>query len=733
MMNISKKTITMIDSILKLDVLQSSTFLEKVCKKRIKVEDIDFSKISSYEVRYGIVLSLVMFSDDKKINTKVRRLKSFISSSNPEALSNFYTFIQSLHRSYTLTDNTTIRAEYCLWIKGLILSDLFTQEGTNQEKFIKHCSRFGIIDLIALEILTKPIDEVKENKVSWYHDIAWLSEENKILVSGFIYEVTSKGTLSTAVISRNIRNIVKLKANAIQNCSCAEFISLISKKYPDSTLAHYLLDHWNTAKVKEDPSEIYKLDIWLLKWFPHNREEQPYPTSLNFSSIQDSSIKKIIKKYIYYLITVKCLSNGRIDTYLRFLTTVSNDFNNHFLSISQKEAIEYCSSKYLYQINSGKTKKNANAYISEMITVLTNLFDYLYVHDHISFNPWVLVGNDYKRNIKQVNRRAIPSYVLMQMFKLLPEYPDEKYRLVFLIMFDTGLRVSDATALKKNDLVIHGKFMNGRFKVTSGELHYHNHKFNHESTVILSSSLAILLEEYRTLFPLKKDNPYLFQPFNSKNGHISSNTFQQTMRKWFAEKGVKNEDGTIFNFQSHGLRHTVAVRMKKAGIPIEAISAQLDHQSIQMTQQYIDSIDDDIKSQNKDYTDSHTTKFQNRESFRNDELEKKYVEKAIRKIRAQLLPNGQCRRPSSLKACPHYCNCVFDSCPHFRTSKDYLPIHKEQLRQEMILLKNASSKDEAKIHERNIQKLESIIKTMTQDNLEVSKNEEISIDATIQR
>ena len=166
------------------------------------------------------------------------------------------------------------------------------------------------------------------------------------------------------------------------------------------------------------------------------------------------------------------------------------------------------------------------------------------------------------------------------------------------------------------------------------------------------------------------------------------------------------------HFDIHSLRHTVAVRMLTAGLPIESIQAQLGHRSVEMTFRYIDSLDDTLLKKNKRYVDCHgkTTTVANNLYANPTDFEA--VTAAYKALRAKMLPNGMCKRPSSLKSCPHYCSCINGDCMFFSTNEDYLPIHEEQLRAEKELLKTATSEPEIELHKKTIDNLSKIISSL---------------------
>ena len=54
------------------------------------------------------------------------------------------------------------------------------------------------------------------------------------------------------------------------------------------------------------------------------------------------------------------------------------------------------------------------------------------------------------------------------------------------------------------------------------------------------------------------------------------------------------------------------------------------------------------------------------------------------------MPNGLCALPTQQQRCPHANACL--TCGHFRTHKQHLPQHKEQLKQTECFIQQAKEK-----------------------------------------
>lgn len=725
MIELSEKTITTIEKLIKEDFFPSVSVSRIDNELAPEMEDVNFSRISSINLRRLLALTVVLFSDVKTAPERVHVLNYLLKIFSDEDLKNVESFIHAAYNAEKVRKNN--HALYKQWYRGPIIADLLTSSEEPRTRYVNHCIRFGIIDMVGNQMMTRPLQEVFWQREIWFSDISWLNDEAKSIIAGYYFDAEAKYHLDKMTILRSARAIENFKEEAPGNCDFATFLTVAGKNYANSLFYYHMSNTWYNSKIAEDPRFIYQLDVWYISWFDHNPRRNDIKETrlcLNFCGIANKENRMLAKKYIHYLITVTNLSFNTIIQRMSIIRIFGAAFNDNFLNITQQQIIDFCSSIYLNRLSDGSSETDANNYVSTRAQDLDLFYRYLCAHDLANENPLTLSRCNWKPKHKGIKKRAVSNYVLMQIFRVLPNCPIENYRMIFLVIFDTGLRVNDAVSLRKKDLVVTGETVNGHFRVTGGELHYYCHKFNKESTVILSPSVAMMLDEYRAANVRCRKNPFFFPKKNSNTNHIMATTFSREMKRYFISEGVVNEDGSEYHFEAHALRHTIAVRMKNAGLPIEAITAQLEHQSIEMTYRYIDSLDDGLSQKNRTYVNSQGERMTDVTALHTDPSNKKAVMAAYAAVRAKMLPNGMCKRPSALKACPHYCSCINGNCDYFRTNAEYLPIHEEQLRTEKELLKTCTSEPERKTHEKTIASLTRIITSLKGDTDDaVSRNE----------
>lgn len=160
-------------------------------------------------------------------------------------------------------------------------------------------------------------------------------------------------------------------------------------------------------------------------------------------------------------------------------------------------------------------------------------------------------------------KASLPSVLTKAEVQLLLECAGSpKSKLIMMVLYSSGLRVSELTALKWSDLELDDKVA----WVRSG-------KGSKDRMVILSERIIGELK------PLSVDNKNSFV-FSGPNGALSSKNIQKIVR--YAAKVAKiNKKVT-----PHTLRHSFATHLLEAGNDIRVIQELLGHSDLQTTQIY---------------------------------------------------------------------------------------------------------------------------------------------------
>lgn len=170
----------------------------------------------------------------------------------------------------------------------------------------------------------------------------------------------------------------------------------------------------------------------------------------------------------------------------------------------------------------------------------------------------------------------IAGFELPKREKRLPRYlePEEvakmvascdsiRDRLIILILYTTGLRVSELVSLRKDDIDFEKRAI--RVKGKGGK----------ERVVFFPENLSELIKAY--LANLGEDSDYLFP---SQAGHIHYTTVERIVRRAAEKAGIRKK------ISPHVLRHSFATQSLAMGLDVREIQELLGHSSLSTTQVY---------------------------------------------------------------------------------------------------------------------------------------------------
>jgi site-specific recombinase XerD len=149
--------------------------------------------------------------------------------------------------------------------------------------------------------------------------------------------------------------------------------------------------------------------------------------------------------------------------------------------------------------------------------------------------------------------------------RLLAVITNVKHRLLLMIAYSSGLRVSETVALRREHIDADRRTI----LVRSG-------KGRKDRLTILSTKAAILLKEYCRD---AAQSPWLF-PGQPPEKHLSVRSAQHIFSRALSQAGIE-KDATI-----HGLRHSFATHLLETGTDIRYIQTLLGHQSLKTTTRY---------------------------------------------------------------------------------------------------------------------------------------------------
>ena len=224
-------------------------------------------------------------------------------------------------------------------------------------------------------------------------------------------------------------------------------------------------------------------------------------------------------------------------------------------------------------INAGKKdgKPYSAASLQSRIGTLKCFFNWLHTADHILTNPAACLPSP--RVPKEIKREPLSEEEIHALIKAIPTNTPEGYRdrAMVEVLYGTGIRISELTALALNDIHLKERVL----VVRKG-------KYGKGRMVPLSTWAGAYIKGYlktvRPHVPGAAAAPYLFL---SPRGRRVKRWDVSAALQRYGNKAEIEKDVT-----PHVLRHTFACHLLKRGADIRAIQEMLGHESITTTQRY---------------------------------------------------------------------------------------------------------------------------------------------------
>jgi len=182
---------------------------------------------------------------------------------------------------------------------------------------------------------------------------------------------------------------------------------------------------------------------------------------------------------------------------------------------------------------------------------------------HVLKNPYVIPTVIYPRTASK-----LPAVMSAAEIKILIDgVKNLKHRTVIMMLYSTGMRLSEIAALKITD--IDSKRM--RIKVVQG-------KGAKDRFTILSEQV---LQELRAYYIIYKPKEYLFNGLKSGKP-FSMRSIQRLVQKALIRLSLDNK-----NYSVHTIRHSFATHLVDHGTDLHTVKELLGHTSLKTTMRYM--------------------------------------------------------------------------------------------------------------------------------------------------
>lgn len=265
-------------------------------------------------------------------------------------------------------------------------------------------------------------------------------------------------------------------------------------------------------------------------------------------------IHKYIELFVEYLKSERNLSKNTIDSYILDLSDFSA-FVDLDKPVQEEEIKEYLKQLDERNLRVSSTKRKLSA--------LKQFFKFLHREEIIEKDPMQFIH-------LPKSRRPLPKIVSEDIIGQLQntimtlENP-ERDELILLILYGSGLRVSELISLKKN-CIVEGKFI----RVLG--------KGSKERIVPVSQKALELIPEWLRKCP---DSVWLFPSSRHPDKHITRQRVFQILKELAALSGVD-----VAKISPHVLRHAFATHILDNGADLLSVKKMLGHQDISTTEIY---------------------------------------------------------------------------------------------------------------------------------------------------
>lgn len=450
-------------------------------------------------------------------------------------------------------------------------------------------------------------------------------------------------------------------AEALRGTSAETFVGMTAKELPDDFLKNDKLKKYSFDLLSRPRSMRAKADddLWSTEDLPippERKNDARRINFLNFSSVIGEGNKAVLKGYVMYRIRETTATLGSISNLLSKLRT--------FEAFLEGAPFEGVIAEDLELFEQSALSTSQMKYVSTKMVEIRALYTWMVEAEYMDESPFdgYVIKNDYRREVKST---APSDYIVNQIRMVLPGMPFD-LSLQYIILKCTGMRVSELCLLRRNCLE--------RDSEGNCFIRFWCQKMCKDVHNIIPESLHAMIAEYDAMLP--PERKYLFESTMNKGWPMPCGTVVSRMNRAFADMGIVNPDGTQYEFTPHSLRHKMAVQLAEIDAPYAVIREQLHHASYEMPVAYVEF---DMKRRREKaarFIDANGIEAPLFIATAEDVIDDK-VEWMKKRLSAQLLPNGVCSRPVVLGECGK-CNACLE-CPDFRTSSEFLPVHREHL------------------------------------------------------
>jgi integrase/recombinase XerD len=242
-------------------------------------------------------------------------------------------------------------------------------------------------------------------------------------------------------------------------------------------------------------------------------------------------------------------SRKTVDAYVRSVA----QFSQHFRKSPEHLGPEHIREYQIFLVN---TRKASWPLFNVAVCALRFFYK-------VTLNqPWIVEHIPYPKQEKKLPVILSP----VELATLLQAVPDLKHRTVLMTMYGSGVRVSEALALRVDDIDSRRMLI----RVEQG-------KGRRDRYTILPPTL---LESLRRYWKISRSRPWLF-PGRTPQRPLTQSAVQREVRRASKKAGLRKTVTT------HTMRHCFATHLLEAGVDLRTIQVLLGHRSLNTSAVYL--------------------------------------------------------------------------------------------------------------------------------------------------
>ena len=278
-----------------------------------------------------------------------------------------------------------------------------------------------------------------------------------------------------------------------------------------------------------------------------------------------------------YLPETRKLSPRTIITYKYCFIKLFNFFNQSKNIKSDKILLDMFNVELIEEFINWllNNENNAETTINNRLTTIKSFFQFISIHNVEYLNLYYSL-----KNLKTLKtQEKIIEYLSIDEIKLLFSIPNSQNKKelkelsILTLLYESAIRVSELCNLKLENLVIS----------TTSTITIINGKGNKSRIVPISNDVAQILRKYIITYQIDEQD-YLFT--NHKNLQYTRWGINYIIQKYINKAKKINENKFKIKVTPHIFRHSKAMHLLDAGIPLSTIEKLLGHSSIKSTEIY---------------------------------------------------------------------------------------------------------------------------------------------------